>query len=261
MTATRIAEAREYLRSNGRRVAGAVPFGYAGDPRTKQLVVVPEEAEVVSRMFEWAAAKMPPATIATIANAQGWRTKNNNRWTPRQVNFTLTNYVYAGLVLDGYGFRKGCREGLITKDVYDRVQDLLAARRTRKPGRSTNHRTWPLRGLVFCGACGRLLSPHTIRRGPIIYRYYRCRSTASGREPRKSVLVNAPEIENAVLQAAGIEQTGLTSKEEEVALQGAIRHVVLKADTGSIEIEFEPGASNPDEGRSVRESCVHGFSG
>jgi site-specific DNA recombinase len=84
MTATRIAEAREYLKSHGRRVAGAVPFGYAADPRTKQLVAVPEEAEVVSRMFDWAAAKMPPSTIATIANAQGWRTKNNNRWTPRQ---------------------------------------------------------------------------------------------------------------------------------------------------------------------------------
>jgi DNA invertase Pin-like site-specific DNA recombinase len=69
MTATRIAEAREYLKSHGRRVAGAVPFGYAADLRTKQLVVVPAEAEVVSRMFEWAAAKMAPATIATIANA------------------------------------------------------------------------------------------------------------------------------------------------------------------------------------------------
>ena len=122
-----------------------MPFGHAGDPRAKHLVVVPEAAEVVSRMFEWAAAKMPPATIATIADAQRWRTKNSNRWTPRQVNFTLTNYVYAGLVLDGYGFRKGFDEGPIRKDVYDRVQDLLAARRARKPGRSTNHRTRPLR--------------------------------------------------------------------------------------------------------------------
>lgn len=245
MTAERIAETREYLKSHGRRVAGAVPFGYAADPRTKQLVVIPEEAEVVSRMFDWAKAKMPPSTIAILANAQGWRTKNHNRWTARQVNFTLTNYVYAGLVLDGYGFRKGCHEGLITKDVYDKVQDLLAGRQTRQPGRSRHQRTWPLRGLVFCGACGRLLSPHTIRRGPIIYRYYRCRSTAGGREPCKGVLVNAPEIENAVLQASGIEQAGLTSKEEEAALQSALRQVIFKADAGSIEIEFEPRPPNP----------------
>jgi hypothetical protein len=57
--------------------------------------------------------------------------------------------------------------------------------------------------------------------------------------------VNAPEIENAVLQAAGIEQTGLTSKEEEIALQCAIRQVIFKADSGSIEIEFAPRTEQP----------------
>jgi hypothetical protein len=55
--------------------------------------------------------------------------------------------------------------------------------------------------------------------------------------------VNAPDIESAVLQAAGVEQTGLTSKEEEAALQSAIRQVIFKADTGQIEIEFLPGTS------------------
>ena len=156
MAATRIAETREYLKSHGRRVAGAVPFGYAADPRTKQLVVVREEGEIVSRMFEWAATKMNPSTIATLANAQGWL-----------VHPTLTNYVYAGLVLDGYGFRKGCHEGVIAKEVYDEVQKLLAARRTRQPGRAKSPIPWPLLGLVCWGACGRPLSTHTIRRGSI----------------------------------------------------------------------------------------------
>lgn len=64
MTATRIAETRAYLKSKGRRIAEAVPFGYTADPRTKELVVVPEEAEIVSTMFLWAAAKVRPSTIA-----------------------------------------------------------------------------------------------------------------------------------------------------------------------------------------------------
>lgn len=51
MTASRIAETRAYLKANGRRIAGVVPFGYSADPRTKQLVVIPEEADVVRRMF------------------------------------------------------------------------------------------------------------------------------------------------------------------------------------------------------------------
>lgn len=53
--------------------------------------------------------------------------------------------------------------------------------------------------------------------------------------------MSAHEIEAAVLQAAGIEQKGLTSKEEEGALRNAIRQVIFEADTGRIEIEFQPG--------------------
>jgi hypothetical protein len=115
MTASRIAEARAYLKAKGRRIAGAVPFGCAADPRTKQLVVVPEEGGMVSRMFQWAAAKVSPKGIANYANALGWRTRNNSPWTARQLLFTLSNYVYAGLVVDGYGFRDGCHEALVEK--------------------------------------------------------------------------------------------------------------------------------------------------
>lgn len=43
-----------------------------------------------------------------------------------------------------------------------------------------------------------------------------------------------------MLQAVGLEQTGLTSKEEETALRSALRQVVFKADTGRIEVLFQP---------------------
>ncbi len=66
MTASRIAEARAYLKANGRRVA--------------------------------------------VANAQGWRPRKGQPWTARQVLYTLTNHLYAGLVIDGYGFRDGCHQ-------------------------------------------------------------------------------------------------------------------------------------------------------
>jgi DNA invertase Pin-like site-specific DNA recombinase len=247
MTAARIAEARAYLKAKGRRIAGGVPFGYATDARTKQLVLVPEEAEIVTRMFELASAKVTPSRIANLADVFGWRTKNNNRWTARQILFTLSNYVYAGLVLDGFGFREGCHQGLVDKSVYHEVQNILAARRTRTPGRRNGRMPWPLRGLVVCGSCGRVLSTHTIRQSTVIYRYYRCRSTAGGREPCKGVLISAHEIETAVLNAAGLE-AGLNSKEDEVALRNAIRRVVFQPGVGRIKIEFR----NPD---GVPEPC------
>ena len=247
MTATRIAEARAYLKSKGRRIAGAIPFGYAADPRTKQLVIVPEEGEIVSTMFRWAVAKVRPSTIASYANAMGWPTGTGNPWTSRQILFTLTNHVYAGLEVDGYGFREGCHEALIERSLYHDVQNILALRRTRKPGRVSEHLPWPLLGLAYCGKCGRLLSTHSRRRGSLIYRYYRCRSTAGGREPCKGVLVNAGKIETAVLSAVGLESTGLSSREEQAALRGAIRRVVFSADTGRIKIEFQPDASPAED--------------
>jgi hypothetical protein len=87
------------------------------------------------------------------------------------------------------------------------------------------------------------MSTHSIRRGSVIYRYYRCRSNAGGREPCKGVLVSAPEIENVVLQAAGLEQTGLLSQEAEAALHAALEQVVFQADTGRIEILFKPSGN------------------
>jgi len=198
-------------------------------------------------MFRWAAAKVRPSTIASYANAMGWLTGTGNPWTARQVLFTLTNYVYAGLVVDGYGLRDGCHEALIERSVYQEVQNILALRRTRAPGRASEHLPWLLLGLVYCGKCQRLLSTHTRRRGSLIYRYYRCRSTAGGREPCRGVLVSAGVIETAVLSAVGLEKTELSSKEEEAAVREAIRRVVFSPETGRIKVELQPGADGAED--------------
>jgi DNA invertase Pin-like site-specific DNA recombinase len=44
MIATRIAKSRARLKARGRRIAGAVPFGYETDPGTKQFSPSPSEA-------------------------------------------------------------------------------------------------------------------------------------------------------------------------------------------------------------------------
>lgn len=96
---------------------------------------------------------------------------------------------------------------------------------------------------VRCGGCGRVLSTHTVQHGSIIYCYYRCRSTAGGRDPCKGALVSAGEIDHAVLEAAGIKDKWLTSKEQEAAVRGVIRQIVYKAAKQRVEIEFRPGTA------------------
>ncbi len=98
LTVARIAEARANLKSHGRRIAGATPYGYNTDPRTKQLVACYEQAEAIRRMFTVADHGFPPSGIAKFANAMRWVTGSGNPWTARQVLAILTNHTYAGMV-------------------------------------------------------------------------------------------------------------------------------------------------------------------
>ena len=239
LAASRIAEGRAHLKAHGRRIAGAAPFGYAADRHTKQLVVCDEEADAVARMFRWAEAGVTPSVIAGYANALRWITGGGNPWTARQVLAILGNHVYAGLVMHGSRLRDGCHVALIDREVYDRVQNVIAGRRTHVAGKRASGAgiTWILRGLLRCGGCGRLMSTHTVRSGPVIHGYYRCRSTAGGREACKGVMISAYEIETAVLSEIG-GGPKLTSKEQQAAVREAVRAAVYDAPSGNVKIEL-----------------------
>ncbi len=245
LVASRIAEARDHLKAHGRRIAGAVPFGYAADRHTKQLVVCDEDAQAVVRMFQWAEAGVTPSVIAGYANAFHWITGGGHPWTARQVLAILGNHVYAGLVMHGSRLREGCHPGLIDREVYDNVQNVIAGRRTHAPRRRVSGAgiLWILRGLLCCGGCGRLMSTHTVRSGPVIHGYYRCRSTAGGRKACKGVMISAYEIESAVLSEIGAGPK-LTSKEQHAAVRAAVRAAVYDAPSGNVKIELvaPPGA-------------------
>lgn len=57
---------------------------------------------------------------------------------------------------------------------------------------------WPLRGILVCGECGRVMSPSVSGYKNFRYRYYRRRSRAFGRPPGKEAGVSACEIEELV---------------------------------------------------------------
>jgi site-specific DNA recombinase len=129
LVAKRIADARAALKRQGRRVGGALPFGYDADPMTKQLVVNSEEIKQVRTMFEMAADGMPPSEIARIANDNNWRTKKRkakrsgkesggNLWTARQVLATLSNPVYMGKIDDAGLLRDGIHIPIVPETLF-----------------------------------------------------------------------------------------------------------------------------------------------
>jgi hypothetical protein len=64
---------------------------------------------------------------------------------------------------------------LVSDSTFAKAQALLHANRTRLSGRPPRGPS-PLRGLLWCGACGRRLYLTTNRRGQWVGRYYRCTS-------------------------------------------------------------------------------------
>jgi len=229
-------------------------FWYSADPHTKQLVVCEEEASAVVRMFQWAAQGITPSVIASYANALGWITGAGKPWTSRLVLSIIGNHVYAGLVEHGIGFRNGCHSAVIDRELVHQVQNLIVARRTTLPGRrgGSSGIVWIVLGVLSCGRCGRLMSTHTVRRGPVIRRYYRCRSTAGGREPCKGVMVDAHEIETAGLREIGAGHH-LLSKEQAAAIKERVRKIDYDADTGKVRIEMikPPDDSARDEAEAT----------
>ena len=66
------------------------------------------------------------------------------------------------------------------------------------------------------------MSTHTVRTGPVLRLYYRCRATRGGREPCNGVMVAAHKIETAVPAEIG-SGPNLTSKKQATAVRERVR--------------------------------------
>ena len=205
MIRDRLADTRAAMKRKGLRVAGKVPYGYTKDPRTKQLVVEPQQAKRVRCFFEWSAAGQAPSEIAATANTRRWRTNpsptypQGGRWTPRQVADILANPVYCGLIRTKGGTAPGVHKAIVDAELYARVRAVIRSRRVSSTPRGRPSIDWPLRGLVICGSCGRPMSTSVIHHRQLRYRHYRCRSYAGGRPPCKGVAAPAYQLEHFVL--------------------------------------------------------------
>ena len=264
----RLADTRAAMKRKGLRVAGRVPFGYGISPTTKQLVPIAREAKRVRAMFAWASEGKLLTEIAGLANERRWKTKPSSRfpmggrWTPRQVAELLANPVYIGMIRVKNGTAPGSHDALIDKDLFDRVREIVAARRVPAAPRKIPKTTWPLRGLVVCARCGRPMSTSVLHHQQFRYLYYRCRSHAGGRPPCKGVSVSALTLEQMVChQLADLrpEQFRLPGRRELIAaftplwkqlderdqvrtLPRVVQKVAFGAANGKLRIALRPGA-------------------
>lgn len=124
-------------------------FGYQWDGNT--LVIVPEEAEIVKRIFSEFLNGQSPRMIAKKLNDDGLKTRANCKWSDFSIRYILTNITYTGNMLlqkvfvddpilknrkTNRGelpryFVENTHESIIGKDIFDKAQAEFEKRRRR----------------------------------------------------------------------------------------------------------------------------------
>lgn len=139
----------------------------------KQLVVVPEEAEIVKLIFHkfvnegWGTKR-----IANYLNLCGYKTKKGKPFSITSVTTILRNPIYKGYVRfnqvinwetdrrkgknDNYIVAKGHHEPIVDEELWEKAQVIANSRATGIPRRYTG--SFPLTGLVKCPQCGSFMT-------------------------------------------------------------------------------------------------------
>lgn len=172
----------------GQFIGSHAPYGYLKSPEDKNKLIVDRNvAPIVLQMFESYLAGDGITRIAHTLNDQEipspvvYKTqiypnyKNAKskfgKWTAEGVKSILQNPVYAGCLAQhkqeviSYKVKKlkaipkekwiiveGCHEAIVSKDMFDQVQDLMKVRNVPYPNSSKKEHL--LVGLLFCKDCG-----------------------------------------------------------------------------------------------------------
>ncbi len=127
------------------------PVGYRNNTATSEIEPDPAQAPLVKKIFElYSTGHYAIRDLDEIVADLGLRFRNNPKPLSRgSIHSMLHNPIYYGLVRWGGDEAMGKHEPLITKDLYDRVQEVLGGE-----ARPQQKHEFAFRGLAYCGKCG-----------------------------------------------------------------------------------------------------------
>ena len=148
-------------------------LGYRYDKGT--LVIVPEEAKTVKRIFDEYLSGQGLTAIAKRLNADGIPTRFGNTWGKSSVLAVLRNYAYTGNLLLQKSRRtdhltkrdvpncgelpqyrvENSHEAIIDADAFLAVQNEIRRRAEKHTHSRGRKQTYPFTGLIECGCCGK----------------------------------------------------------------------------------------------------------
>lgn len=159
---------------NGTYKFSCAPYGYRID-ENGNLAIVPEEAEIVREIFDFAVSGIGTHTIAKTLNARQIPARKSDKWTSSTLLGILKNEKYTGdaLLQKTYtdsSFHRHHNHGetesylitehhepIVSRDLFDQAKNLLC-QRVRVHGVTSGTGKYQNRycfsGKIICGECG-----------------------------------------------------------------------------------------------------------
>lgn len=157
------------------------PFGYLNDRATKKIVVDPVRSVYVQRIFQlYLSGSNSCGDISNILYREGLRTASGKKVFKSHVHRILSCVFYTGLMEREGKYYQGKHLPLISKETFDRAQDVMN-NRTRPRSQTL---FFPLRGFLSCESCGCTLTS-SLKKG---HHYYYCTNGKQKCDEHKSYM-------------------------------------------------------------------------
>ena len=193
----RIRDKMSASRRKGIWVGGTVPLGYIVE--NKKLVIHEEDARTVREIFQRFIETQSPKLIAHELNIAGKRTKKGRVWNTSHIYRILNNHTYNGEVKYKEEICKGEQKRLVSAEVWNRTQEILAHNSPVSDRSRKLEIVAPLKGVLKCGHCGGAMMPTYGKKNGRRYHYYLCCKDSKRSETECPVRqLPAGEIEEVV---------------------------------------------------------------
>jgi len=152
------------------------PVGYKNDKATRTIVVDPERAPYVQRIFQWyATGEFSIEDLHGRCVEDGLIAQGRTRAIAKsKVEYLLKNPFYIGRIRWAGKLSPGAHEPIVSQELFDRVQERFTSF-GRQRGKYRVH-DFAFGTLLTCGECGYALSASRVKKR---YVYYKCTNLKS----------------------------------------------------------------------------------
>ena len=160
------------------------PVGYINDSRTKTVVVDKKHAPIIRQAFElYAEGDHRLEDISNFLAQSKIVSKSGKKIHITRATFILSNPFYCGLFRYTGQTHEGKCEPIITKKLFDKVQEILKQR--GRPRHKTKIEPQVFCGLLRCGTCGMMITgEYKVKKqkngNEHYYIYYHCTKKRKG---------------------------------------------------------------------------------